>query len=320
MMQLGNTTEDRTQNESSKELVTIYTALGIGHLIIVVVPSLVLAFIVLYHLLKLMKTSGVKPVTLLFFFNAFLCLLGPLSYGIIWDISLITDIPIFGNCSSPKPVHNIQYLLYFGLTMAVSLTITMIAVLQFMVLQCRRGIIKLKYVIAAYAALLIFSFSVNCIFFNTKVREIRGSHCKGTSGTLNTVVWMCFSCVIPFTLTVLFSILTCLKVKKNVSNDQNTVVKSVILLNTFNIVTFIVVRAGALLLFFTVVSINSTTNTVNLWTLMARYIGELNYPLGLFSIMIVHSNIRRMVFNCCKISTHRTRDIPLSNTSSISAP
>lgn len=93
LMQPGNTTEGRTQNVSfnDQDLVTIYTALGIAHLIIVVVPSLVLSSIVLYYLLRLMKTSGVKPVTLLVFFLAILCMLGPRSYGIIWDISLYSE-------------------------------------------------------------------------------------------------------------------------------------------------------------------------------------------------------------------------------------
>ena len=197
--------------------------------------------------------------------------------------------------------------------MAVTVTIAMIAVLQFMVLQCGKRVIKLTYVIGSYAVMLILSFSVSSIFFNKGSTEIRGSHCKGDAGPFNTAVWILLAGVVPLALTVLFSILTCLKVKKNVSMEHNSVVQSVILLNTFNVVTYLVLRVGALLVYFTVVSINPSKNTIYLWTLLARCIGELNYPLSLCSILIVHSGIRNKICNCCKMSTPRTRDSPKDN-------
>ena len=179
-----------------------------------------------------------------------------------------------------------------------------------MVLQCGKRVIKLTYVIGSYAVMLILSFSVSSIFFNKGSTEIRGSHCKGDAGPFNTAVWILLAGVVPLALTVLFSIVTCLKVKKNVSMEHNSVVQSVILLNTFNVVTYLVLRVGALLVYFTVVSINPSKNTIYLWTLLARYIGELNYPLSLCSILIVHSGIRSKICNCCKMSTPRTRDSP----------
>ena len=271
-----------------------------------------LATIVLYYLCKLMKTSGVKPVSLLFSFLAALCALGPLSYGILWDISLITGVRVFGSCTSSHPVYAIQYLLLFGIVMAISVTIAMIAVLQFMVLQCRR-VVVVKYVVAIYAGLMVFSFAVSCIFFNGGYTEIRGSHCKGypNSGPINTAVWTVLAYAVPIVLTVIFSILTCLKAKRDVSNEKQSVVRSVVILSTFNIFSHVVLRVGALLVYFTVISINPTNNTAYLWTLLARYIGELNYPLSLFSILIVHSSIRRMVFTGCKSSTRETVHISM---------
>ena len=300
---------------SNQELVTIYKAIGITHLVIVVVPTLVLASIVLYYLCILMKTSGVKPVTLLFFFLTILCMLGPLSYGILWDISLITAIPVFGNCTAPNRVFAIQYLLLFGLAMAISITISTIAVLQFLVLQCRR-VIMVKHVIPVYAGLVILSFGFSCIFFKGGYTEIRGSHCKGysQSGLVNTAVWTVLAYAIPIALTVIFSILTCLKVNKDVSSEKKSVVRSVVILSTFNIFSYVTLRVGTLVVYFIVVAINPTTSTIYLWTLLARYICELNYPLLLFSIIIVHSSVRRLVFARFKSSTQEPMDFSMENT------
>ena len=297
-MEFNHTADiEATNSSKDEELVTIYKALGTAHLIIVVMPTLVLASIVIYCMYILMKTSGVKPVSLLFLFLAILCMLGPLSYGILWDVSLITAIPILGNCTSQHPVYVVQYLLLFGLAMAISVTIAMIAVLQFMVLQCRAPIM-VNYVIVVYAGLMVTSFGVSCIFFNGGYTEIYGSHCKAypQSGPVNTAVWTFLAYAVPILLTVVFSIFTCVKVKRDVSSEKNSVVRSVVVLNTFNIFSYVVLRVGALLVYFTVVSINPTKSTVYLWTLLARYIGELNYPLTLFSVLIVHSSVRRMVF------------------------
>ena len=305
---MPNTTENGQDNSSTdEELVTIYKALGTAHLIIVVMPTQVLASIVIYCLYILMKTSGVKPVSLLFLFLAILCMLGPLSYGILWDVSLITAIPILGNCTSQHPVYVVQYLLQFGIGMVISVTIAMIAVLQFMVLQCRAAIM-VKYVIVVYAGLMVTSFGVSCIFFNGGYTEIRGSHCKAhiESGVINVAVWTTIAYAAPILVTVIFSVLICQKVKKDVVTENRTIVRSVVALSVLNIFAYVVLRVGALLVYFTVVSINPTKNTVYLWTTISRYVGELNLPLTVISILVIHSNIRRMVLSRCRYTTSST--------------
>ena len=294
-----NPTSDIEETNSSvdEELIAIYKALGIAHLIIVVVPTLVLASVVIYCLCTLMKASGVKPVSLLFLFLAILCMLAPLSYGVLWDVSLITAISVFGNCTTQYPVIGFQTMIVFGLAVAVSVTIAMIAVLQFMVLQCRKAVI-LKYVIFVYAGLLVTSFGISGIFFNGRSTEIRGSHCKSyvqSVGLVNTAVWAAPTFTFAVLLTVVFSILTCIKVKRDVSSEMKSVVRSVVAANTFNIFSYLVPRLGALIVYFIVVSIYPTRNTVYLWTIIARYIDEFNYPLTLLTVLIVHSGIRRKI-------------------------
>lgn len=299
-----------SMNYSSHDqgLVMIYTALGVVHLIIVVVPTLILTAVVLYYLWKQMKTSGLKPVSLLFFFLPIWCMLGPLTYGILWDISLITAVPVFGNCTSKHPVHVIQYLLQFGIGMALSITIATIAVVQFLVLQCGK-FITVKKVIAAYAIMVILCFGFSCIFFNGGYTEIRGSHCKAfpKSGLINVVIWMAVAYVAPIVLTLVFSVLTCLKVKKDVVDENNSVIKSVVALSTFNIFAYVILRVGSLAVYFTVVAISPTINVIYLWTTISRYIGELNYPVAAFSIVVVHSGMRKMVASFVRTSMCSTR-------------
>ena len=77
--------------------------------------------------------------------------------------------------------------------------------------------------------------------------------------------------------------------------ENRSLIRSVVVLNTFNIFAYIVLRVGSLLVYFTVVSVNPTKNTVYLWTTISRYIGSLNFPLTVLSILIVHSSIRKMM-------------------------
>ena len=285
-----------------EELLKIYESLGVAHLIIVVIPTLVLAPVVIYCLCTLMKASGVKPVSLLFLFLAILCMLGPLSYGILLDITLITAIPVFGNCTTQHPVAAIQLMVIVGLAMAISVTIAMIAVLQFMVLHCRR-VVVLKYVIVVYAFLLLTTFGVSGIFFNGGYTEIRGSYCKGLSGPVNIYVCSTVGYIVPALLSVVLTVLTCRKLKRDVSSQMNSIARYVIATNVFNIFSYLVLRLGALLVYSTAVTINPTENTLYLWVVLSRNIQDLNYPLTLLSVLIVHSGVRRKIFMGIKPSS-----------------
>ena len=293
---------EETNSSIDEELIAIYESLGIAHLTIVVVPSLVLAPVVIYCLCTLMKASGVKPVSLLFLFLAILCMLGPLSYGILLDVTLITAIPVFGNCTTQYPVAAMQLMVIVGLTMATSVTIAMIAVLQFMVLHCRR-IVVLKHVIFVYAGLLLTTFGVSGIYFNGGYTEIRGSYCRGSRGPVNTYVCSALGYIVPALFAVVLSILTCRKLKNDVSNQMNSIARYVVATIVFNIFSYLVLRLGALLVYFAAVTINPTKNTLYLWVVLSRNIQDLNYPLTLLSVLIVHSGVRRKIFMGIKPSS-----------------
>ena len=300
---------EETNSSIDEELITIYKALGIAHIIIVVIPTLVLASVVIYCLCTLMKASGVKPVSLLFLFLAILCMLGPLSYGILLDVSLITAIPVYGNCTTQYPVVAMQLMIIIGIAMSISVTIAMIAVLQFIVLHYR-GVV-MKYVIVVYAGLLITCFGASGIYFNGWYSEIRGSYCK-TSRSVNTFVCAALALIVPVLLTVIFSILTCVKVKRGV--QTNSVVRSVVATNVFNIFTYLVLRLGNLLVYSIAIGVKPNKNILYLWVVLSRNIQELNYPLTLLTVLIVHSGVRRKVFKRIKPSTEGVDACSMENT------
>ena len=291
-----------TNSSVDEELIVIYKSLGIVHLIIVVVPTLVLAPVVIYCLCTLMKASGIKPVSLLFLFLAILCMLGPLSHGILLDVTLITAIPVFGNCTTQYPVVAMQLMVVIGLALATSVTISMIAVLQFMVLHCRH-IVVLKYVIFVYAGLLLTTFGVCGIYFNGRYTEIRGSYCLGSRGPVNTYVCSALGYIVPALFAVVLSILTCRKVKNDVSNQMNSIARLVVATNVFNIFSYLVLRLGAVFMYSAAFTISPTKNTLYLWVVLSRIINDLNYPLTLLSVLIVHSGVRRKIFMGIKPSS-----------------
>ena len=105
-----------------------------------------------------------------------------------------------------------------------------------------------KYVIVVYAGLMVTSFGVSCIFFNGGYTEIRGSHCKAhiESGVINVAVWTTIAYAAPILVIVIFSVLICQKVKKDVVTENRTIVRSVVALSVLNIFAYVVLRVGGI--------------------------------------------------------------------------
>lgn len=287
-------------NSDFHHIVQIYTALAIAHIFAVVIPSVVFAAIVLRFMWKLTKEIGFKPVNLLFSLLAILCITGPVSYGILWDVSLITNIPLFGNCSYTHPVFVIQYLLFYGIHTIISLTISLISVVQYLSLSHKYGrFMTPKYVFAVFLILSVASIAICCIYFNGEYVEIRGSHCKQEYiiSTINVAIWFAFAFLLPVAAIIIFTVLTCLKVKNKVIEENASVVRSVVKVNILNVISYVVLRTIAVMLYYLGTSLDPSQHSSDVWTMVARYIGELNYTLTVLSILIIHSNIRNRILN-----------------------
>ena len=288
-------------NSDLHHIVQIYTALGIGHIFVVVIPSVLFAVIVLSFMWKLMKEVGFKPVNLLFSLLAILCITGPVSYGILWDVSLITNIPFFGNCSNAHPVFVIQYVLFSWIHTIISFTISMISVVQYVSLSHKYGrFMTSKNVFAVFLILSVASIGICCIYFNGKYVEIRGSHCKlqeYTVGIIDLTVWLAFAFILPVVTTIMFTVLTCLKVRNEVIEENTSVVKSVVRVTVLNVLSYVVLRTIAAMLYYLGTGLDPSPYSIDVWTTVARYLADLNYTLTVLSILIIHSNIRNKILN-----------------------
>ena len=307
-------------NSDLHHIVQIYTALGIGHIFVVVIPSVVFAVIVLSFMWKLMKEVGFKPVNLLFSLLAILCITGPVSYGILWDVSLITNIPLFGNCSNIHPVFVIQYVLFYGIHTIISFTISMISVVQYVSLSHKYGrFMTSKNVFVVFLILSVASIGICCIYFNGKYVEIRGSHCRqeDTVGMINVAIWFAFAFILPVVATIICTVLTCLKVNSEVIEENSFVVKSVVKVNVLNVLSYIVLRSIAVMLYYLGTGLDPSQYSSGVWTMVARCIGDLNYTSTVLSILILHSNIRNRILNMTLFRS-RFREV-ITKTSSLNS-
>ena len=300
-MEFNNRTVGRLLNSSNEHSAQVYVALGIIHLVIVVIPSLLIVPVVLYYIYRIMKKSGVKPVILLYAVVAVLCFTGSL-IGIVTDAGTIANVPVYGNCSSPYQTSPVRFLLNYGMHTALLNTITLISVVQFSMLYFKFQI-TLKMVCSVLLFLVVCSIAIHCIRFSGTYREIRGPFCtqEGEIGTILNIFFTATIFIIPLIITVTFSVLACLKTKNStVHTAGNSAARSVVVLNIFNIICYVALRVPGFVVYFSGKELREPEQqeTLDELVVIGQYIGDVSYPLTALSILILHSDIRRMAFSC----------------------
>ncbi|KAL5505277.1 hypothetical protein EMCRGX_G006683 [Ephydatia muelleri] len=127
--------------------------------------------------------------------------------------------------------------------------------------------------------------------------------------------------VLCITVTVTCSVLTCLKTKNSmVSATGNSAVRSVVVLNTINITCYVALIVPGLVVYLMGVKLHVTElsqETLDQLVVIGQYIGDVSYPLTALSILILHSEIRRVAFRCCKKTATTTSSSAANITSSI---
>ena len=306
MMEFENQTVGRLLNSSADDHSTqVYVAMGIIHLVIVVIPLLVIVPVVLYYIYRIMKESGVKPGIFLYAVVAFLCVTGPLTHGILTDISIIANVQVYGNCSSPYRISAIRGFLASGIHSIVILTLTLISAVQFSMLHFRFKI-TLKMVCTAFIFIVVYSIAINSLRFTGTYREIWGPICtqEGGIATITAIILTVATFIIPLIVTVTCSVLTCLKTKNSmVSATGKSMVRSVVVLNTFNITCYVALRVPGLVVYILGKELHKSEQsqeTLNQLVVIGQLISDVSYPLTALSILILHSGIRQMAFSCCK--------------------
>ena len=190
-----------------------------------------------------------------------------------------------------------------GLLRVSSLCIMLIAVLQYLVLYWGSRVTPRIAMIMFFFA-VVFSFCFSSMFIACRWKEVRGSHCSvvDNCGWIVLAIWLFFTLVLPLTVTIVFSSLTCFKVKESVLHHN--VVRSVVLLNIITVAVFIVIRVSALLISFISFATVTDEKLLPMWAVVADYVCELNYPFTLVSIVFVHKGLWKQ-FTACMRRSHQ---------------
>ena len=272
----------------------IYLATAISHIILVIIPCLILGTIVISILVIRFKKSK-DANTAVFISIAVLCTAAPSTYGLLMDVSLITDEPILGKC----PDSVFWVFIYFS-NISLLLCNVLLSIVQFIAVK---GLYK-KHLLKATAFTLLALFVLTLTMalleiipgYFESVIEARGSLCAlfGKSYEFSFIIGgviVVFVMLPSFTTVAVFSALTYRHVKRNTIDNEN-VVKSVLKVMIFNTVTAVFFRFLPATTFFFRFDDELLLVAVS-WTI--NYSSELVYPLHLLFIVNVHKTVRKSI-------------------------
>ena len=290
--------DSTNQTTNSPRAAALLSAVAYLQILLIIAPTLVLGIIMIVVIWKEKKPSGRSPIIIFYLAMALFSVAAVLSYGLLWDISSITDIPFLGDCGS-FPMYNIYNLLYFSFHSIIALNVGAAAIFQFLVIKHGRKVTS-KWVYIALLSIVIISIGVSCIFFNgRKSTTIRASNCRNSDslkGAINLAAWLPLAYTAPLTLTIVFSVLTCNTVQKAIVqplNDEKSLVTSIVQINVFNIIFYTTFRLASVLLYFLGSRLLGGDEDSAAIIIIARHLNDASYPATLISILVAHKGIRR---------------------------
>ena len=268
----------------------------ITHLIIVIIPSLLLSSLLLYCL-YVKKVFVSKPLSFLYGCVAVVCILAPTSYGAgAFAYDLTPQDSTSDECSTLTAIIDFVFV---GGHVVLCFSIGMIAIVQFLTINGKwKRAVTVKNVAVVYILLLVTVLCANVIFFAAICGQERKDPPFALTVRASIAVWTFVSFLIPLLSTIIFSVLTYLKVKQNVLAEKVKILNTLVLVSTFNILSYACFILLAYLLYIVSRTIYSDDRIVQ-WYLdvVALTIGNFTYPFTIFSTFVVNSKIRRIV--CC---------------------
>ena len=291
---------------NTSTLNTILIGLGIAHLVLVWIPvvvfgTTVIAFI--SNLVKANQTLQINSTILLYLIMVIISILGPSTYGLLSDISLIIGIPKICKLYPSGIAVSLTFIIFHTLLSNIT---GLVAVLQFVILKYGKRL-TLKTTVIALIIVTIISVTIPCavIFNEYDYIDIRGTQCVSDPDTtqLHLAILLLFGYLPPLVITIAATIITHFKLKRSVVDQKKSlIVRSVLAINSFNIVQFNVFRAASIMIFYIGISMapKDDITMFKLLTVIGRYIADLSYPVTICSILIVHKSIRSLLLDCFK--------------------
>ena len=226
----------------------VYIALAVCHIFLIAIPAVVLSILALYFLIK--NSLSRHPTSVVFCWILVICILGPTTYGLLMDFSLIFDVPLLGQCDH-KWEGMILWLCYACATTAYDFLLASSAIAFYVSLRWNvqhfsvwklnlalTGVLFTSFVVAAFWLVIAESQVVGSC-------KIRGSFCitffGGKPEASITIEVIRVACaILPLYIIVSISLFLYLKrVQRSVVHFDSAIVASLIRL-------FVVLCVGSL--------------------------------------------------------------------------
>ena len=296
---LSNTTSNAS-NFTAEDFASGYIALGVAHLLVVVLPCAIFAPMLLAVLLK-DKASRRDPVVTALVCTVLPSLVGPLGYGWLLDLSLITDKPFFGNCAS-----HTGFLFLIAQTLQLFQTQTPGVLSAIQCILIRHGtrakltsakVTAVFIALCAVTAIFIFGISGVRYFFST-CRLVRGSYTEYQPfssinieqyNLVRRIAYPVYGFGPPLIVILICSIVSYKFIRKNaLLEEHRKVAKSTALLAILLFASVLLLRVPQVL----TISTNQNSDFIRFAGIYAL---DINYTLNLLLIVLVHKTTRAIV-------------------------
>ncbi len=291
--------------ESDDTEAAAYTATGVAHLILVVIPSLVLGTLILLPLLSNRKLRD--PLSILFICITILCMVAPSTYGVLMDLSLITDKPLLGKCGTHTG--EIFWVFYaIGHYQLLASTALVSVIVYFIIRWGQRNLSGFRIVVIFLVVLFMCLLGSLALFipsFLAPSIHVRGSLCAYSGDGIKVLTALSYPSVLcyfvlPMSVIIVFSLLSFRYVKRHTIENYNPeVIKAVLKLIAMITFSVIIFRLLAVLNVF----ITNSRHNPGLVQWIANYSVELSYPLFLLFIIAVHKTVKETLIKKLKVAS-----------------
>lgn len=254
--------------------------------------------------------EGNKSINAVLIAITVICLLSVIPFC-LFDISLITDVPVIGRCIYPESVLRSsanRFILLLLLLFNLQLAVTFYVHIRSKGRSCCN--LYVAWVVVIFMILVSLTITITSAEvlarFTDCIRPIRGSYCilvPSDSGIVQGLVLFSsvFFFAVPLVLNVVFIVLTCVRVLTSVVELDRRVVQSMIVFLIIMTLATLITRIPA----FVLQIFNSTGNSdYDVATLIALQTTKLSIPLFLCLILALHKRVRQFYLDRLKKVFH----------------
>ena len=275
-----------------------YIAISVAHMLFVIVPTVLLGATILYHVRADREMRD--PITALFCAVTITSMLSPVTFGLLLDMSTITDLPLSGSCSPPSRAIRMGTL-YF-LRMLTPCQIALITCTQFYVIKYGKKITA-RHVLAVFGVVTVSTAIASILLiasgagaYGGAVPKIRGSWCEENEVVLRNYLYQSAALAViiiicPVTLVVAFSVQSYLIVKQS-TTETDRLVRSVLLVSVATLVLEFTIKIPAGLLYYVSIVLNSLPIFY-----LSITTGDTENCFVLLLFLTTHRGIRKAVFS-----------------------